>query len=168
MRVSILLSLVSLLVADVSFACGHLGAQDQAPPTPGVVNPPLTSDAVNPNCGPIGYSRTDRDYAPGRAQRVTGGMLLGLGLLTAVPGAAMLGWAQTYDPLNDRPVDNLRQIRNAGAVATAIGAASVVIGIPVLAVGVHKGHKARNERVTMVPSLAPTLGGAQAGLGGTF
>jgi len=168
MRSHILLSLASLFAANVSFACEHLGAEDQTPPAPGTVNPSVMSDGSNANCGPIGYTRTDRDYAPGRGQRITGGMLVGLGLLTLVPGAAMLGWSEHYDPAHDQPVDNLHQIKVAGAVATAMGAASVLIGIPVIAVGVHNGRKARSERVTLAPSLAPSNGGAQAAVGGTF
>jgi hypothetical protein len=165
MRSSIVVSI--LCVAGVASADPYLQAEDTKPPQPGVVTP--IPDNNKSACGPAGYARTDRDLAPGRGQRVAGGMLVGLGLATLVPGAAILGWEErSYDPIHDTRVDNINAIKTSSAVATALGGVSILVGIPVLVAGVRNGKKAAYERVTFMPSLAPTIGGAQASLGGKF
>jgi hypothetical protein len=136
---------------------------EEVAPAPGTVTP---SPA---NCGPMSYNHANNDYQPGRGKRVTGGMFLGLGLATLIPGAILIAWSQTQDPTADRSQEDLDRIRNWSIAATAVGAASTIIGIPVLAVGVSKGNRERERRLTLLPSLAPTRsGGGIASLGGRF
>jgi hypothetical protein len=137
---------------------------ETAPP-PGTV---ITPTAPATNCGPMGYGKVDKDLNPGRSKRITGGMLVVLGIATLVPGAAMLGWSERHDPRTDQPVDDLRAIRISGAVATALGAASVLVGIPIVAKGYSEGKRERERRITLAPTLAPRNGGGMAALGGTF
>lgn len=166
---AIFISTLSVVLLNPFFGAARA---DELVPVPGElpsasVAPPAS---VSPTeCPALNYSRADRDYAPGRSKRVTGGMLLVLGIATLIPGAAMAGWAHDYDPATDRPVSDLRAIKIGGGVAAAVGSLSVLIGIPVLAIGVREGHSARTERrVTFAPSVGPTVGGAMASLGGTY
>jgi hypothetical protein len=171
----------SIAIATLaSFLGGNLALADDAPPVtdpvtqerattppaPGLVPPPAVSPPANGAtlCGPMGYTRVDADYAPGRPTRVTGGMLVALGLATAIPGAALVGWSTTHNPETDRPVRDLRQIQIASGIATGVGALSLLAGIPVLAKGVRDGRKAREHRLTFAPSVSPRIGGGMAAL----
>src|SRR5262249_21242719 len=100
------------------------GTMTPAPATQGVVCPPLT--------GP----RSEADMQPGRGLRVTGAMFMVLGAATLIPGAVMTWWGM--DHRGDPTVRNQDAIWITGAVATAVGGASFLAGIPMLAAGVHK------------------------------
>jgi hypothetical protein len=167
-NLAILIPTLGLFVTNVALADSHLKAESAKPPEPGEISAPVPEGGTGPSCGPMGYARADRDLAPGRGKRVTGALFLSMGLLTVIPGASMLGWSQheQNDPAYN--ANDLHSIKVGGAVATAVGAASILIGIPVLAVGAREGRRAREQRITLAPAVAPTAGGATASLGGRF
>jgi hypothetical protein len=162
---------LSLSTVGAAFADEPAAGDDPTPtttaaPTPGEVSPPAAAPAST-ECGPLNYNRADKDQHPGRALRVTGGMFVGLGLATLIPGAAAVGWAEHDEHDPSHPSSTIDGVKAGGAAAIAVGSLSFIVGIPLIAKGVHDGKVARERPPSVVSSnLAPTrgCGGALANL----
>jgi len=128
---------------------------ETTPPEPGAV-PDLQPRSMQPeaaSCPPLSGQRVDRDLEPGKGRRIGGAMMIGLGIATLIPGAVMTAWSVDRDPTLQTSQSELDSILIGGATATAVGAASILAGIPVLVSGVRAGREARREGVVVAPSI---------------
>lgn len=137
-------------------------------PEPGTVSPTYTAPQGAP-CGPLSYSRTDKDYHPGRNLRIAGGLMIGLGLATAAVGAGVAAWGAAKDVGGDT-TEHDKDVRViSGSVVAGIGGLSLIAGIPMVVEGVRQGRAAKERQFTLAPNfVVPKGGGAVAGLGGKF
>src|SRR5437868_3860452 len=87
-------------------------------------------------------------------------------LFVSILSLSLIGAQQARadeEPGHTTTVDHPNAIWIAGATATAVGGASFIAGIPMLAAGTRRGHEeARRSPLTWVPNLAVGKQGAVA------
>ena len=135
------------------------------PPLVVIPPPPPTAFAGGQCAVPTTCDYLDDLERRGRAKKIAGGLMLGIGGAALIGGAVAAGWA-AYDHGIGGSVTQKQHdddgIIIGGALVSLLGGLSMLAAIPVEIVGTYQVNKARKLR------LAPVIGMRNAGLAATF